>query len=172
MNSGHHLQRMHRQSHPCICEHDGFLLGAGEQVPIAGVVVIGLQRPFGRDLARQRLSGRRAGGGVALFGGSGYPHGLKGETASHEAATAEIGNGSGAILSCGGRGVSGAVFTGPWGHRYHCGPKYDVFKAGALFRSRALGPGLPDRFRAFAMMIASGSPVTGSPSMDTVPMKT
>ena len=172
MNSGHHLQRMHRRCRPCICEHEGFLLGAGEQVPIADVVGIGLQRPFGMDLARQRLPGRRAGGGVALFDGSGYTRGLKVETASHEAATAEIGNGSGTILSRGGRGVSGTVFTGPWGHRYHCGPKYDVFKVGALFRSRALGPGPPDRFRAFAMMIASGSPVTGSPSMDTVPMKT
>ena len=154
------------------CDHDGLLLGVGEQGPIAGVVGIDLQRTFDMDLARPRLPGCRAGGGLALFDGSGYPRGLKGETASHEAAIAEIGNGSGTILSRGGRGVSGLVFTGPWDHRYHCGPKYDVFKAGALFRSRALGPGSHDRFRAFAMMIASGSPVTGSPSMDTIPMKT
>jgi len=46
------------------------MLGAGEQVPIAGVVGIDPQRPFDMDLARQRLPGRRAGGGVALFDGS------------------------------------------------------------------------------------------------------
>jgi hypothetical protein len=56
----------------CIDGVADVLLGAVDQVPTAGVAGIDPQGPSEMGLARPRLPGRRDGGGLAVFAGSGY----------------------------------------------------------------------------------------------------